>query len=330
MASARDAPETASAWLQCAWTSERMHDVDDALDAVGERNDPRLRPAIRHLVAAGGKRIRPALLLLCSRLGEPDRRRVVDVAAAVELFHVATLYHDDVLDAGTLRRGVDSVNARWGEQIATLTGSHLFARASELVAEPSGVALREFSAAADEVCAGQFRELENAFNTDLSVTAHLKTMGMKTAALFALPCRLGARLGGVDAQTVDMLNTFGRHLGQAFQIADDLLDFEQTDSSRDAALVDLRYGIYSLPVIAALHGARGAELSALLSAPTATLEDLAQAREVVRQSETRYPLLDLAQEHSRRAYNSIAGLPNDTVRETLIDLSHSILSRIHD
>lgn len=229
----------------------------EALLVEGTRSDdPFLGEVASHLVKAGGKRIRPALTLCTSyavRGAAPASDDVIKGAVAVELVHLGSLYHDDVIDEAETRRGVPSVNARWSNIVAILAGDFLLARASELAASLGADVAALLASTIGELCRGQVLELAHLFDVDRTEEAYRSAIGGKTASLFATACRIGGMVSDLEPGPLDAVTDFGRHLGMCFQIVDDVLDVTGTDASLGKpAGNDLLEGVYTLPVIYAI------------------------------------------------------------------------------
>ncbi|MGH3327756.1 MAG: polyprenyl synthetase family protein [Streptomycetales bacterium] len=211
----------------------------------------------RHLVEAGGKRFRPLLVLLAAQFGDPHAPGVVPAAVVVELTHLATLYHDDVMDEAMLRRGKESANSRWDNTVAILTGDFLFAKASDILADLGPQAVRIQARTFERLVTGQIRESVEPPSGANSVEHYLSVMRDKTGSLIATSGRFGAMLSGAGEQAVDILTRFGERFGVAFQLSDDLLDVaSETAESGKAPGTDLREGIRTLPV---LHARRSTD-----------------------------------------------------------------------
>ncbi|MEP6625335.1 MAG: polyprenyl synthetase family protein [Acidimicrobiia bacterium] len=236
--------------------SADMERVETALQDSVLSSDPFLSDVAGHLVSAGGKRLRPALAL-CSAYAAKGVGPVSDDAitggVSVELVHLGSLYHDDVIDEAETRRGVPSVNARWSNIVAILAGDYLLARASSLAASLGADVAALLAATIGELCRGQVLELQHLFDADRSVEAYTSAIEGKTASLFGTACRVGGMVSAVDDSTLESLTTFGHHLGMCFQIVDDVLDVTGTDESLGKpAGNDILEGVYTLPVIHAL------------------------------------------------------------------------------
>ncbi len=258
--------------------------VEAALRTAVVTDDPFLTELTTHLVAAGGKRWRPALAIAagrCRSAGDVSDEVVLG-GVAVELVHLGSLYHDDVMDEAATRRGVESVNARWGNLRAILAGDFLLAKASEIAASLGTEVAALLAATIGDMCAGQVRELQTTFDARRNEEQYLAAIAGKTASLAASACRIGALVAGLPRPEVEALTRFGQRFGMAFQIVDDVLDVVATDEQLGKpAGNDLAEGVYTLPVIRALSGTeQGPELATLLGRPLATAE-IERARALV-------------------------------------------------
>lgn len=241
--------------------------VETRLRRAVEADDRFLGDVAGHLLNAGGKRLRP-VLALCSAYAAkgadgPVADDAVTGAAAVELVHLGSLYHDDVIDEAETRRGVPSVNARWSNIVAILAGDYLLAQASSLAASLGADVAGLLADTIGELCRGQVLELQHLFDADRTEAAYLSAIEGKTASLFATSCRIGGMVSGVSAGTLDALTQFGRHLGMCFQVVDDVLDVTASEAELGKPTGnDVHEGVYTLPVIYAIQSS--AELRSLL------------------------------------------------------------------
>ena len=229
--------------------------VEDLLLTELSSGDEILTDAATHLAKAGGKRFRPMFAVLASHFGpEPEGHDVITAATVVEMIHLATLYHDDVMDDAPLRRGAMSANARWNNSIAILAGDFLFARASRLVSTLGPNSVRIIAETFAELVTGQMRETVGARGGD-PVEHYLKVVWEKTGSLIAASGRFGAMTSGADADRVEALSRIGDIVGVAFQVSDDIIDIASvTDDSGKTPGTDLREGVHTLPVLYALDG----------------------------------------------------------------------------
>ncbi len=228
--------------------------VEALLRETVKSDYPFVTETSRHLVDAGGKRFRPLLVLLSAHTADAGAPGVVPAAVAIELTHLSTLYHDDVMDEAVLRRGAESANSRWDNTVAILTGDFLFARASELTADLGTEPTRILARTIAVLCEGQIRETVGAQAGQDPIEHYLQVVTEKTASLIATSGRLGAMLAGADPTTVEVLARYGERIGVAFQLSDDLLDVtSDTAESGKTPGIDLREGVRTLPMLYALE-----------------------------------------------------------------------------
>ncbi|WP_395297063.1 polyprenyl synthetase family protein [Kitasatospora hibisci] len=282
----------------------------------------------RYLIEAGGKRLRPLLVLLAAEFGTEARGtaagRIPAAAALVELVHVASLHHDDVMDGARSRHGVPSAPARWGNRTAVLLGDRLLVKAGQLAADLGEGAIRLQGEAAERLVRGQLRELTGPEAGESPITHHFAVIADKTASLLSLAVRLGAEVAGAPEPAVRALAEYGEQLGIVFQLSDDLLDFasEPQDSGKDAAL-DLAVGVRTLPVLLALSEdrPRAAELRVLLEAgPLAADRDRRRAAELMRNSSAEARARELLHACATDARDALAALPDVPARAALAAL----------
>lgn len=307
---------------------------------------PFVESAARHLVDAGGKRFRPMLVLLAGELAgdRADHRALVDAGVIVELVHLSTLYHDDVIDAADVRRGVEAAHVRWSNTVAILTGDFLLARASELSAALGVEVTRVMARTIADLCTGQIREVQGSGLAGVHGAAriaptrshYLTVIGEKTASLISAACRLGALLSGQPPAAVEALTAYGWHLGLSFQLADDLLDIAG-DASESGKLpgTDLREGVLTLPVLLALEAEHAdSELAALLDGADGPPGEAAVARalELLRAHPALSQARVAAEEQSEGAKQALAGLElapgREPVRDALAFLADYAVTRL--
>ncbi|MGH2705688.1 MAG: polyprenyl synthetase family protein [Actinomycetota bacterium] len=283
-----------------------------------------LTEATTYLTRAGGKRLRPALVALSAQLGSGTDWRVHATGAAIELTHLATLYHDDVIDEADVRRGVASANEKWGNTVAILVGDYLFARASGIAADVGGPVPRVLADAIARVVQGQVRELESAYDTARGGPHYFATIEDKTAALIEASTRLGGALAGCSDELVDALSRFGTSFGLAFQIADDLLDIAATQEELGKAPgTDMRDGVYTLPVLLAMEA--DPSLASSLGAPQVDVEGVRTA--VLRTGAFDRALAEAAR-HADGALEILKTLPHREARDSLERLTRVVVDRV--
>jgi heptaprenyl diphosphate synthase len=303
--------------------------VEQGLAEAVHSGDGLLDETARHLLAAGGKRFRPLMVLLAAHLGDPTASGVVPSALVVELTHLATLYHDDVMDEADRRRGVPSANATWDNTVAILTGDFLFAKASEIVADLGPQAVRLQSRTFARLVRGQIRETIGPEPAEDPLEHYLSVLADKTGSLIATSARFGAWQSGAPADQVEVVTRFGEAIGVAFQLADDVIDVasEGAESGKTPG-TDLREGVPTLPSLYARRSvaAQDARLVELLSAPVAEA-DVDEALALLRA----HPAMDEAQREVQRwadrARAELAALPHGAARRALEQICDAVVTR---
>ncbi len=277
--------------------AEGLREVDARLAQVVDHDDPFVAGASGHLLAAGGKRFRPLLTLLAAELGSGRNAKVVDAAVGVELTHLASLYHDDVMDGADIRRGVPSANAQFGNTAAILVGDLLFARASEVVAGLGADAVLIQAQTFVRLCTGQIQDDRQAPAGADTMAHYLSVLEDKTGSLISTAARYGAMFSGCPPETVELMARYGELVGMVFQLADDVLDI--TSDSTDSGKVpgtDLREGVTTLPVLYAMASSDPADarLQDLLSRPLTDDAEHAEALRLLRA----HPAVEQARERT--------------------------------
>jgi len=304
--------------------------LEEALHGSVVADDPFLSQVAGHLITAGGKRLRPALALMAAAAGGVDATPdVIQGGVSVELVHLGSLYHDDVMDEGTSRRGVETVNSRWGNLVAILAGDFLLARASEIAASLGNEVAGLLAATIGRLCEGQVGELRTAFDVSRAEDSYLSSIAGKTASLMSASCRIGGITAGLDRPAIDALTAYGLAFGMVFQIRDDILDVVGTDETLGkAAGQDLVQGTYTLPVIVALAEAEaGGELRALLGKPLDPPER-DKAREIVKSSEGIAAACRVGRRYADQAAEAAATFPPGPVTTAMAQLGHKLLEDV--
>lgn len=310
-----------------------LRTVEVELRSAVASADPLVSEAARHLVDAGGKRFRPLLVALAAHFGDPAAPQVVPAAVVVELTHLATLYHDDVMDEALVRRGAPSANSRWTNSVAILVGDYLFARAAQVAAELGPEAVRLQAQTFVRLVHGQIAETVGPRGQEEPVAHHLHVLAEKTGSLIATSARFGGLFSGAPAAHTEALATFGEAIGLAFQLSDDLLDIA-SDSVQSGKTpgTDLREGVPTLPVLYALASddadPAAVRLREILAAGPVTDDALhAEALGLLRES----PALKRARETVRacteEARVRLAPLPAGPARAALESLCDALSDR---
>ncbi len=307
-----------------------MVEVESSLAGAVEADMGVVSEVARHLLAAGGKRFRPLLVLLAAEFGDPLAPGVVPAAVVVELTHLATLYHDDVMDQADLRRGAVSVNARWDNSVAILTGDFLFARASDIVADLGPAAVHIQAQTFSRLVQGQIRETVGPQEGDDPLQHYLRVVADKTGSLIATSARLGAMLSGTDEVIERELTLFGEQIGSAFQLSDDILDVssEESESGKTPG-TDLREGVPTLPTLLARRSRQPADsrLLELLAGPLSDDTEHAEALRLLRDNPAMGQARDEVCRRADDARARLATLPDIPARQALFGLCDLVTSR---
>ncbi|WP_106180785.1 polyprenyl synthetase family protein [Prauserella shujinwangii] len=308
-----------------------LNDVEDVLREVVRSDVQAVNEAATHLVEAGGKRFRPLFTILASQFGSGGRDAVITAAASVELVHLATLYHDDVMDEATMRRGAESVNARWDNTIAILTGDFLFAHASRLVADLGTDAARIIAETFGELVTGQMRETVGPAEGENPVEHYLSVIGQKTGSLIATAGRFGGMMSGAAPEHVEALCRFGEIIGAAFQISDDVIDIASPSHELGKSQgTDLREGVRTLPIIYELSAEDpDPRLVELLGKPLTDDVLVAEALELLRGSTGLERARATLSDYARRARSELEALPPSPARDACESVAEYLVARTH-
>jgi heptaprenyl diphosphate synthase len=311
------------------WTSAAR--VEDRLLDAATADDPYLTRIAQHLLVAGGKRFRPLLALLAAEFGDYDDHRPVEAGVSVELIHVGSLYHDDVIDEADTRRGAASVNANWSNTVAILAGDFLMARASEVAATHlSQESVRLLAATYAELVEGQTRELQLDFDLDHGVAEYEQVIAGKTASLIRTSARLGAMAADADEDIVESLSDWAWEVGMVFQIADDALDLVAAEEPiGKPAGSDIREGKFTMPVLEALAGRDGSRVRSLLESGRPYPDQVViEVIEIVRSGGHVDASLAEAGRRLELASKALAALPDGRPRQILETLGSYLVERV--
>ena len=307
-----------------------LENVETALLEAVTHTDPVANVTSRHLLEAGGKRLRPVLVLLGASLGDATRDEVIKAAVVVELTHLATLYHDDVMDRAPMRRGVPTAHEVWGNSVAILTGDLLFARASQIVSRLGGKALTLQADTFERLCLGQLHETLGPQNGEDPIAHYLQVLSDKTGSLIAASAELGVVYGDAPDEYREPLRSYGEKVGVAFQLIDDVIDILSDESGKTPG-TDLRAGVPTLPTLL-LRAQQDTDPKAkeLVEIIDAGLEDdaqLARAVELLRA----HPALEQAYQTARQwadeAVLALAPLPDSPVKNALRVFAEAVVER---
>ncbi|MFM8693204.1 MAG: polyprenyl synthetase family protein [Actinomycetota bacterium] len=306
-----------------------LDQVEALLSSHIQGDYPLLIETSRHLVEAGGKRFRPLITLLASYFGKGQSDQVIAAAVVCELTHVATLYHDDVMDEAKLRRGVSSANSRWSNTVAILTGDYLFSKASDLLADLGPEAVRLQAKTFERLVIGQIQETQGSKNGEDALKHYLQVVSDKTGSLIATSARFGAMLSGANREIVETLTKFGEKIGIAFQLADDVIDIS-SDASQSGKVpgTDLKEGIPTLVTLQIISSTldEDQELRLLLQNPIPE-EKIAEVLTKLRQHRALKDAKSYLHNLSLEAKQLLEPLPAIPARSALEGLCDAVIER---
>ena len=307
-----------------------MKRIEDLLRKQIQGDYPLVIETSRHLVEAGGKRLRPLLTLLAAQFGDSKRPEIIEAAVVCELTHLATLYHDDVMDEAPLRRGVESANARWNNTVAILTGDYLFAKASDLLADLGPEAVRLQARTFERLVIGQITETQGSTAGLTMLDHYLKVIADKTGSLIATSARFGALLSGSPTEVIESLTRFGEKIGVVFQLADDVIDIEsESNESGKTPGTDLREGVPTLVTLFVLESQDPADaiLQETLSSPITDEAVVASTLKTLRTHSAMDSSKKLLHEYADGAKLELNDLPDGAAKRALVELCETIVTR---
>lgn len=310
--------------------AKRMLEVEALLRLQIEGKYPLVIETSRHLVEAGGKRLRPLLTLITSHYGDPTAHGIIEAAVVCELTHVATLYHDDVMDEAPLRRGVQSANSRWGNTVAILTGDYLFARTSDMLADLGPAAVHLQAQTFERLVIGQIMETQGPADGGDPLQHYLNVVADKTGSLIAASAQFGAMLAGAPGEQITALAAFGEKIGITFQLVDDVIDIaSQSDESGKTPGTDLKEGVPTLVTLNVMKSTRAQDrdLQELLKAPISDQVVINQVLDQLRQ----HPALEQSREQvlgiANQARQLLGPLPVNDATSALFSLCDAVIDR---
>lgn len=312
--------------------SQDMLEVDRVIARRLDSGVPLVGEVARYIISAGGKRLRPVLLLLtCGALGYTGPQRH-NLAAVVEFIHTATLLHDDVVDESTLRRGRPTANESFGNPASVLVGDFLYSRAFQMMVDANSMRVMQvLSDATNVIAEGEVLQLMNMHDASLDESSYLRVIRSKTAKLFEASARLGAILAGQSAAVEEACATYGQALGTAFQVIDDVLDYDGNAAEMGKNLGDdLREGKATLPLILAMQHGNDAQAQLIRNAiETGSVDPLQEVIQIVRETGALELTRDAASAEAQRAIDATDMLPDNAYRAAMQSLASQLLSRRH-
>jgi heptaprenyl diphosphate synthase len=303
--------------------------VEDLMRSHIKGDYPLVVETSRHLVEAGGKRLRPLLTLLSSQFGDPTNYDIIKAAVCCELTHLATLYHDDVMDDAAIRRGVISANKKWDNAVAILTGDYLFSKVSDMLADIGPEAVKLQAKTFERLVIGQIKETQGKSEGLSQIDHYMKVVADKTGSLIATSARFGALLSGASMEVVETLTKFGEKIGVAFQVADDLLDIASTETaSGKTPGTDLKEGVPTLVTLFVMADNDPADrvLIEKLSKPISD-QDLAGVIQELRNHKALKKVQDYLSNVANEANQLLVNLPNGPAKSALENLTFALVNR---
>jgi len=314
-------------WSDNRFLKKEMDSVEDTIKNSLRTRNKTVKEALVRFVESGGKRLRPAFTILGGTFGQYDSNAIVPIAAALEIIHMATLIHDDIIDDARLRRGNETVHSVLGKDVAVYSGDFLLTRAFMLVADYADIdMLKQVAKASAYICDSEIAQNEQKFDTNVSVKQYLKRIGGKTAALFAISLYMGAYKAGCPKKLVNRLGVLGNNIGMAFQIVDDILDLTGNQAKVGKPLLsDAAQGIYTLPVLYALHSEYRDEA---IKAINKTHEDKGEyLYEVLSDSKAIERSKNIAEKFIGKAMKIAGELPESIGRDIIVEIIDEQLER---
>ena len=306
-----------------------MKKVEDLMRSHIQGDYPLVVETSRHLVEAGGKRLRPLLTLISAQFGDPTNYDIIKAAVCCELTHLATLYHDDVMDDAVLRRGVISANKKWNNAVAILTGDYLFSKVSDMLADIGPEAVKLQAKTFERLVIGQIKETQGKSEGLSQIDHYMKVVADKTGSLIATSARFGALLSGASPNVVETLTKFGEKIGVAFQVADDLLDIASNETaSGKTPGTDLKEGIPTLVTLFVMadNDPADKELINKLNKPISD-EDLPNVISELRKHKALKKVQDYLSKVATEANDLLIDLPAGAAKEALNNLTFALVNR---
>lgn len=316
-------------WDKYPELKEDLEGVLQLMDKNIKCKDKRIENSIKELIYSGGKLLRPAFSLISSRFGQYNEEKSRSVAAAIEMLHMATLVHDDVIDDAKTRRGQKTLQSKYGKDYAVYIGDYLFCVTFKLLSTHSSslASIKIDSRAMERICLGEIDQMNSKFLVDTSVKKYLSRIQGKTAELFSLSFYSGASESGCEEKLSKQFWQIGHNIGMAFQIIDDILDYSSEGSILGKPVAaDIKQGIFNLPLIYAMEKNKD-EFKAILEKEIITDEDVSNIMELVVKYKGVEKAMELAEKYTNKAFKLINKLPENPYKNILLELAEKLLDR---
>lgn len=316
-------------WSNYPIIDREIEEVKKQISKNAKCKDKIIEKSILELLNSGGKMLRPAFTVIASKFGEYNEERVIALASVIEMFHMATLVHDDVIDDAELRRGKETVQAKYGKNYAVYIGDYLFCLCFRILATTSSIerGVDVDTKVMSRICMGEVEQLNSRFNKDVSIKDYLKRISGKTAELFSLSLYIGAAESSCDKKTCRLFWEIGHNIGMAFQIIDDILDYVGTDEEiGKKSGNDIKDGIYTLPLLLAMKNNKEV-FDKILKEDSYTDEEVRNIIEKVKENNGIEESIKLAEKYSEKAFKYINKLPDNEYKDTLLEVTKKLLKR---
>lgn len=315
-------------WTTYPFIGTMLDEVHELILRSTTDADEFISEAVSSAVSASGKMLRPAFLIIAAEFGQYDRSAILRLAAVTEMLHVATLVHDDIIDEAKLRRGVESVQSKYGKDSAVFIGDYLFAKCFALIAnERYKNSMEKLANAILKICRGELKQYQFRYIYDVNILNYLKIITGKTAALFSMSFHIGASEAGLSPKEIKTLARIGYYSGMAFQIIDDCLDYSDKKIIKKSTMNDLKQGYLTLPVIYALKTDKDGNLKELLEKSLFQDEDMGTIHEMVIRYDGLTQARQLAKKYTAKAFKLIETLPATKNRHILEEITKEMLHR---
>ncbi len=317
-------------WNKYPDIKQELVDVLNLMKNNVKCKDKKIENSIIELIESGGKLLRPAFVLIGSKFGEYDKEKSIPTAAVIEMLHMATLVHDDVIDDSKLRRGKETIQSKYGKDYAVYIGDYLFCVCFKILATNASLqAIKVDSRAMSKICMGEVNQLNSRFSMNFSVKDYLSRISGKTAELFSISLYLGAAECNASTKVSRELRNIGHNLGMAFQIIDDILDYEGNDESiKKSAANDLKQGIYTLPLIYAYKKDKSA-FNDILEKDFYTEEEVSKIIDLVKKNNGIENAKELAEKYMKKCFKGIDRLPENEYKYILREIAQWLLLRTY-
>ena len=317
-------------WNKYPEIDKEIQGVVSIIEKNAKCRDKIVEGSIIELLHSGGKMLRPSFVILSSKYGNYDKEKARALGAVVEMFHMATLVHDDIIDEATLRRGKETVQSKYGKNYAVYIGDYLFCICFKILAQiASKSTVKVDTMSMSRICMSEIDQLNSRFDKNVSVKKYLKRISGKTAELFSLSLYIGASESGCSKKMARLFWEIGHNLGMAFQVIDDVLDYTGSDEGigKNSAN-DLKQGIYTLPLILALEN-KPKDLVELLQKDEYSNEDITEIISLINKYDGVEKARSIAHKYTNKAYKQIKSLPENEYREILLDIAKMLLDRAY-